>query len=250
MTVGASRPLRSCSSFLRRRQPAPCSIARHSRASANPAYCSSFPRKRESSSFFVFVLFGVAEPELPLLLRRSPCSSFLRRQESSSFFRSCVLGQELPLLLRRSGLLLFACPKRSNQEKGHPGRSRPPHSPCAAGSRAHSGACRTYVRIHSARRVHRARAPSRGLILHALAAPGGDPRAARIVRAEASATAKTEQERISLEAVAAASARRSAPLYPRGPVSRGPWAEESPKDRVQDAREFATCTRTYIEQTP
>ena len=115
-----------------------------------------------------------------------------------------------------------------------------------------------YVRVHSARRVHRARAPS-GLILPALAAPDGDPRAARIVRAEARAKAeqqrkaeqehKTEQERGSLVAVAGASARRSALLF-MGPVSRGPRAEDGPKDRVQEAREFATCTRTYIEQTP
>ena len=148
MTVGASRPLRSCSSFPRRRQPAPRSIARHSRASSNPAYCSSFTRKRESSSFFVFVLFGVAEPELPLLLRRSPCSSFLRRQESSSFFRSCVLGQKLPLLLRRSGSLSLVWPRESNQREGHPER-RALRASCPAGAPACSGVFRTHVHVRS-----------------------------------------------------------------------------------------------------
>src|SRR5262249_13164482 len=83
-------------------------------------------------------------------------------------------------------LLLFACPKRSNQEKGHPwcrgrrlqaGDSARPFRRFADGT----SLCRQRTRAHPAR------APT-GFCLHDLAAPQGDPegkKSAAVLAAEA-----------------------------------------------------------------
>src|SRR5690349_19158642 len=103
-----------------------------------------------------------------------------------------------------------------------------------------------YVRVHSARRAHRVRAPCGGLILYALAAPGGDPGAARIVRAEATAEKSISARQsnsaatwrlLPLLLILRAGARRSC----RGPRESRPagggWSEGS---RTRCARVFRT----------
>ena len=100
-------------------------------------------------------------------------------------------------------------------------------------------------------------APPSGPILHGLAAPGGDPGAARIVRAEAKD--KAEQERkaeqratvLQLAGCCCCFCAQERAALPRGPVSRGPRAEEkSRSDRAHDVRELSERIGTCVRKTP
>jgi len=111
---------------------------------------------------FVSLFVGVAGPELPLLLRRRPCSSFPRKRESSSFFsfRSLLVLQSQSFHSSCGGAGHFSLLVQGKVTKRkHAPIGRALRASCPAGSRAHSGVRRTHIPVRSAKRVHRARAP-------------------------------------------------------------------------------------------
>ena len=187
-------------------------------------------------------------------IRLRPCSSFQRELESSSFSGPAIhflKSQSFHSSCGGAGHFSLLVQRKVTKRK-HAPFGRALRASCPAGSRAHSGVRRTHIPVRSAKRVHPARAPLRGLILHALAAPGGDPEAARIVRAEAKPQQSEKRSKSTsawrlLLLLLRAGARRSTP----GPrESRPAGGGKSRSDRAHDVREFATCTRMYIEQTP
>jgi len=117
--------------------------------SSSSGFCSSFQRKLES----LFRLVIPAQAGMKLLWTGSRAS--------------CAGSVGHPA----AGLLLFACPKRSNQEKGHPGSAPSEHPVLRVRERA-TEVFRAHIRVRRKTRAHRARAPS-GLILRPLAAAQG-----------------------------------------------------------------------------
>jgi len=158
------------------------------------------------------------------------------------FGQATTPKHRLPLALRASGSLLFACAKRSNQEKAHPRMSPSAHPALRVRVR---GLCS--ADCASMHKPRNRRDPSRRPYRASRPRPPpceGAHRAARIVRAEATAE-PSKLKRFCF------GAQERAALASRGPHRMAAAADDpAPQGARARCARLRCCTRTYNQRNP